>query len=279
MTSHTYSSSTTTIYNAVLRIIASDKTEDTVTKDILVTVSTSTSPSTAPTASFTANPNSGTVPFEVVFDASASTAAANRTIGTYHWSFGDNSFSSGTKAEAEQVSHTYYTAAASQNFTVTLTVIDDLGSTNSYSRTVTAKNAQPIAGFEMKINSWVTSDVQTSGQTLVVYFRSQTPSWTSGTEPYNTAPDYYISTTHNLSYDPEGEVGDYYGIARYRFDYDDAKSDEFTISPGFSAVRSGTLQHTFTIPPGSSKSFDVVLQVQDKLGAIATYTRTVKLGY
>jgi len=280
-TTHTYAPLVTTTYNVVLRIIAADNTEGTTTKSITATVTPATPPSTAPTASFTPSPNSGTVPFKVDFDASASKAAANRTIGTYHWSFGDGSFFSGTKAEAEKVSNTYFTAAASQNFTVTLTVIDDLGSTHSYSRTVTAKNGQPVAGFEMQAEAgWVTADVQTSGLTLVVYFRSQTPSWTVDTlaaEPQTTAPTNYDSGKRNLSYDPEGKYDTYYGISSFTFKYGDGDINTLTIG-AFGPVRSGTLTHTFTISSGS-KEFTVILEVTDKLGAKATYSRKVKLGY
>jgi len=71
-TTHTFAPLVTTTYHVVLRIIASDNTEDTATKDITVTVTPAAGPSAAPTASFTAAPTTGLVPDPKTFNPAAS---------------------------------------------------------------------------------------------------------------------------------------------------------------------------------------------------------------
>ncbi|PYQ49317.1 MAG: PKD domain containing protein, partial [Acidobacteria bacterium] len=61
------------------------------------------------------------------------------TIATYAWTFGD-----GTTGSGASPSHAYSTAG---NFTVTLTVTDNLGATGTQSQTVTAVNTPPVASF------------------------------------------------------------------------------------------------------------------------------------
>lgn len=77
-------------------------------------------PGTPPTAVFTTSPTSPGVNQDVFFNASASTAAAGRTITKHEWSFGDGNFGSG-----EIVTHRY---AAGGAYQVSLTVTDDAGS-------------------------------------------------------------------------------------------------------------------------------------------------------
>lgn len=307
-TSHKYSPSTTTTYHVVLRIIASDNTEDTATKDITVTTSTPTPPSTAPTASFTANPNTGTAPKEIEFDPSASSAASGHSINTYVWNFGDQS--SQTLTTATNVQHTYYTSQASHNFTITLTVIDDQGLTNSYSRTVTIKNYQPVAGFDVKLPSeatWKVKDLNiynlgTTVQTVSVTFRSinptdgstwkldpgTTPNANTSAEPGNFEPGTpgYVDGDKNLSYDVEGQkTASGWGITTYLWNYGDGQTA--TIA----AVANGGCD---TVPAGgtvadghvhiyqwdgtkNSVTYDVVLEVVDAQGARSTITRQITL--
>jgi PKD repeat protein len=277
-TTHTYAPSATRTYHVVLRIISSDNNKEaTTSKDLIATVTTPTPPSSAPTASFTVSPNTGTAPVTVTFDPAGSSASTGHSITTYVWNFGDQS----TKTETTKttVTHPYITAQASQSFTATLTVIDDQGLTHATSRTVTVEDKQPVAGFEMKLGAgaWVVADVQTAGTTgVVVSFRSEEPNWASGTEPYNAAPGNYSSTNHNLSYDPEGKTGTYYGISNYTWRFGDGGS----VSEGtpFASTYAGTITHTYATTD-SSQTFTVTLEVTDKLGAKATtYTRQVKLG-
>jgi len=81
----------------------------------------------APTASFTATPNSGNASLEVSFDGTAS--SDDSAIVSYSWDFGD-----GTNATGITANHTYAIGV----FTATLTVTDDAGKTNSTSKTITA---------------------------------------------------------------------------------------------------------------------------------------------
>ena len=297
-TIHTYSPATTTTYHVVLRIIASDNTEGTATKDITATTSTPTPPSTAPTASFTANPTTELVPATINFDPAASKAAAGRTLTTYVWSFGDGA--SNTENSAGAVDHTYYTAQASQNFTVTLTVIDDLGVTNSYSRTVTAKDWQPVAGFEQKkkTDDWTGKriaevkfySVGTTVQTAS--FRSVVPTdWTTpvpkaeGTQPANFETTPYASGEKNLSYDPEGQsLGDGWGITTYLWNFDGGIG-EAGIGGGGSAttpadVGGGCPEFDVGFQLSAAeemRTFDITLTVVDVQGAQKTLTRKVTL--
>jgi PKD repeat protein len=277
-TIHTYSPATTTTYHVVLRIIASDNTEDTATRDITVTTSTPTPPSAAPTASFTSSPNTGTAPKEIEFDPS----------------FGDQS--SQTETSDKKVTHKFVTAQSSQNFTVTLTVIDDHGLTHAASRTVTIENRAPIAGFEVSVDggiTWKVEDVQTSGKTITVHFRSVAPDWSNLSDPADkpnestkkpvnfessSATPARVSGDRNLSYDPEGEwvADDGWGIGTYTLNFGDGTANVPFTSP-FTTIRNGTFSHTFTTAQ-TQQTFTVILTVTDELGASGSYSRQVKLG-
>ena len=82
-----------------------------------------------PTASFTSSPAAPTLLQQVFFNASASRAATGRRIVSYSWDFGDGAAGSGV-----QTSHTY---AAEGTYTVTLTVVDDVGHAGSTSSALT----------------------------------------------------------------------------------------------------------------------------------------------
>ncbi|MGH9875222.1 MAG: PKD domain-containing protein, partial [Pyrinomonadaceae bacterium] len=90
-------------------------------------------PTAAPTASFTANPNSGTAPLAVTFiDASTG------NITTRSWNFGDDTSSTATNA-----AKTYTNPGT---YTVNLTVTGPGGS-NTATKTVSATPATPVANF------------------------------------------------------------------------------------------------------------------------------------
>lgn len=84
-----------------------------------------------PNASFTSSPGAPAVAQAVQFNATASTAAAGHTITRYAWNFGDGST---TASSSSTTSHSYSSAGL---FTVTLTVTDDVGQTNTASNTTT----------------------------------------------------------------------------------------------------------------------------------------------
>ncbi len=77
---------------------------------------------------------------EISVDA-ASSSDPDGTISSYAWNFGDSSTGSG-----ETASHTY---AAGGTYTVTLTVTDNLGGTDSTTKQVSvlAPNSKPVAAF------------------------------------------------------------------------------------------------------------------------------------
>ena len=106
----------------------------TVTDNLGATASASRSittvANTAPTASFTGTPASGTVPLDVLFDASASSDAEG-PISNFAWSFGDGLIGSGAR-----VAHTYAEYVSPGNVEVRLTVTDSRGDTGVATRSI-----------------------------------------------------------------------------------------------------------------------------------------------
>ena len=86
----------------------------------------------APTASFTANPTTGTAPLTVSFNGSAS-ADSDGTISSYNWNFGNGATASGSTAS--------YTFTAAGSYTVRLNVTDNSGLVGTTTRTITVNAA------------------------------------------------------------------------------------------------------------------------------------------
>src|SRR5688572_23448621 len=84
---------------------------------------------TNPTASFTVSPSGPVVGTCVVFNATASTAPAGRTIVSYQWNFGDNT----PERSGEVTSHAF---SAAGTYTVSLTVTDNTGRKGTRTATV-----------------------------------------------------------------------------------------------------------------------------------------------
>jgi PKD repeat protein len=91
-----------------------------------------------PTASFTESANTVLTGETIVFNASQS-YDPDGTIVNYLWDFGD-----GTNTTGEVVNHSYDDDG---NYTITLTVTDDDGATNSTSSLITVLNRPPFADF------------------------------------------------------------------------------------------------------------------------------------
>ncbi len=95
-------------------------------------------PQSVPRAQFTAMPASAYPPFEVTFDASASSGPSDPIV-RYAWDFGDGGIGSGVTA-----THTYTKKGV---YEVALAVRDAAGRTAACTRTVEALNRAPVARF------------------------------------------------------------------------------------------------------------------------------------
>ncbi len=291
-TTHIYGTAGT--YVVVLTVIASDNTSRTARQTIIATPVPVTPPTAAPTASFTVNPNTALAPGTITFDPAASSAAAGRTLATYVWTFGDGATYSSPSDTA--VTHTYYTPLASKVYTATLTVLDDLNNVGSVSKSVTIKDWQPIAGFEMKQQtaSWGVARVvdltfnAVGGDVRTVSLRSlDATNWTlaplpkvEGTKPANFETAPYTSGDKNLSYDPEGQsLAQGWGITTYVWNFDGG----VPTTPGTTRpanANGGCDEFAVTFQLGTtenSRTFNVSVTVIDAQGAQSTKTRKVIL--
>ena len=111
--------------NATITI--SDPNADNDPQTISVSLAVNAVNNQSPTANFTATPTSGDAPLSVNFNASSS-SDTDGSIVSYSWNFGDGLTGTGVSS-----SHTYGSAG---NYTATLTVTDDDGSTDSSSRLI-----------------------------------------------------------------------------------------------------------------------------------------------
>ena len=112
--------------------------------DVSVTGSVTPPPVNGPpVAAASAQPTSGTIPLTVSFDGSASSDPDGDPL-SYSWDFGD-----GAQGTGATVSHNYTGAAA---FTVTLTVDDGRGGTDSTSLTIMAEAAPPPPPTSLIVN-------------------------------------------------------------------------------------------------------------------------------
>jgi len=129
-TSHTFTATTIRTFTIKLTVTDDAGATGTSTQSIEV-LPAGSSGSNPPTARFTAKPSYGNAPLTIVFDASLS-SDVDGSIAVYAWDFGDDTTGSG-----KTISHTFI-AVATTNFTVTLTVTDNSGSTAITSLVITA---------------------------------------------------------------------------------------------------------------------------------------------
>ena len=305
-TSHTYSPSTTTTYHVVLRIIASDNTEGTATKDITVTTSTPTPGTNNPTASFTTAPNKVVAPKRIICDGGNSAAVAGRTLTEWIWRFGDGTSPSSLNTDAP-IQHRYTTDRASETLTVTLIVIDDEYGTDTEQRTVTVENKQPVAGFEINDKlggggAWQHDNVtfpntgllQTDSATVHIRSVAVVVAHQGTTPTTNDEDDAnYIEPTpktamaagyadHNFSYDPEGQgwsgaIPDGFpnvawGIEWYKVNWGDGNTEFVTYSTGLADKN-----HPYSGLAVGVNNFTITVTAIDYLGAETSYSRTVTI--
>ncbi|MFN8024221.1 MAG: PKD domain-containing protein [Acidimicrobiales bacterium] len=130
---HTYAAAGT--YTVSLTVADNLGAANTATQQVVVPAAPVNQP---PTAAFTATPT----PLQVAVNGSAS-SDPDGTIVSYAWDFGDGGTATGVTA-----SRTY---AAAGTYTVTLTVTDNLGATNTTTQSVIVPdvpvNGQPTASF------------------------------------------------------------------------------------------------------------------------------------
>jgi len=145
--SHTYTGSGT--FTVVLRVTDDNGATDTASKTITVTAAEEPGAGGAgPTASFTATPLTGQVPFTVQFNASA-TVYLGHAITSYTWDFGD-----GVTGTGVTPTHTYGTAGT---YNVVLRIIAADNTTGVASRTVIATAVPVIPGTNNPTASFTTA--------------------------------------------------------------------------------------------------------------------------
>ncbi|HYF50103.1 MAG TPA: PKD domain-containing protein [Planctomycetota bacterium] len=144
-----------------------------------------------PTASFTANPTTGTAPLTVNFNASAS-SDSDGTIASYSWNFGNGQTGSGVTASQTFATGTY---------TVTLTVTDNGGASSSTTRTVTAVPSTPELLVHWKLDEGSGATATDSSGKANHGSIANGPAWVSGTSGsalnMDGANDYVITPQLN----------------------------------------------------------------------------------
>ncbi len=123
-------------YNVTLTVTDNEGAQDVVSKTVPVAAQ-----NMQPVAAFTVSPTAPTVNEWVRFDGTSS-SDSDGSIATYRWTFGD-----GSPAVTGNVVYHQFTAAGS--YSATLTVTDNLGATNSATKTVQVGTPQqaPVAAF------------------------------------------------------------------------------------------------------------------------------------
>ena len=180
-----------------------------------------------PTAALTATPQSGTVPFDVMFDGSGSSDPdAGDRVASYHFEFDDGSF--GVVQAGATITHNYRNVGS---HTATLVVTDSNGLQSSNTAAVVINAG---SGTPPPFNSRPTARV------------TATP--TTGTVPLTVLLDGSTSS--------DADAGD--RVAAYSFDYGDgsaiASSASATISHTYTRAGRYTVKLTVTDSRGASSS-------------------------
>jgi len=185
-------------YTVTLTVTDDDGASDSVSRTIVVGGATNL----PPTAAFSYTPPNPAVNGWVQFDGSASTDP-DGSIASYAWNFGDGHSDTGPIG--------WNPFGAAGTYTVTLTVIDDDGASNSVSQTIVvggAANLPPNAAFSYTppapgIGEWIRFDGRTSSDadgSITSYswsFGDGTPSEVDSVRyhPFPIAGAYVVSLT------------------------------------------------------------------------------------
>ena len=220
-TEHTFITATTKTYTVVLTVTDDDGAAATYEQSIEVIGGGGGTGNNPPSARFTVSPKSyGNAPLTVTFDASLSTDV-DGTIVAYAWDFGD-----GTTGSGKTLSHTF-TAAATTNFAVTLTVTDDQGAS---------------ASTTAVISVIVPPNVPTAGPTAAV----------TATEPLTVFASTNLPATPSLfevTFDPsDSSAAPGHTIDTYVWDFGDGETLSLsTATPVTHTFASGAPSHTFVV--------------------------------
>jgi len=297
-------------YNIVLRIIGSDNTTGTASQQVIATDIPVTPPTGGPTASFTVDKTNFVGPDVVTMDPAASSAVAGETIDLYVWQFGMSGASQDEPSDTP-VNFTYWTQNTTETYTITLTVIQSNGLTDSFSRTITVKNLQPVAGFAVSEDAGATWEYPTEADFLEVYppvggwvaaptidiespdalpsggryWNNGLPALTKGAvapdginENTGVRPANFVLADKNLSYDAEGQSpnDDGWGIASYYVNFDDGTSGD-----SYPAVAAGggfaQFAHAYPIPVANYVDYTIRVTVTDERGGTDTLARKVRI--
>jgi len=220
-TEHTFITATSKTYTVVLTVTDDDGAAATYEQSIEVIGGGGGTGNNPPSARFTVSPKSyGNAPLTVTFDASLSTDV-DGTIVAYAWDFGD-----GTTGSGKTLSHTF-TAAATTNFAVTLTVTDDQGAS---------------ASTTAVISVIVPPNVPTAGPTAAV----------TATEPLTVFASTNLPGTPSLfevTFDPsDSSAAPGHTISTYVWDFGDGETLSLsTATPVTHTFASGAPSHTFVV--------------------------------
>ena len=197
MTTHTYARDGSFTVTLTVTDDAGDTGTDTTTATI--------GPGNQPPIADANNPYNGTVNEPVAFDGSGSTDP-DGSIVAYDWDFGDDSTGTGPTPL-----HTYTTDGT---YNVTLTVTDNMGASDSTTRTATIGlgNQPPIADANNPYNGTVNEPVQFNGSgssdpdgTIVAY------DWDFGDDSTGTGPTpthtYTTDGTYNVTLTVTDDMG------------------------------------------------------------------------
>ena len=238
-TEHTFVTATTESYTVVLTVTDDDGATTSCEQSIEVIGTGGGTGNNPPSARFTVAPKAyGDSPLTVTFDASLSTDV-DGTIVAYAWDFGDGATGSG-----KILSHTF-TAAATANFTVTLTVTDDRGASATTSAVISVL---------------VPPDVPTDGPTAA--FTASDPVTVFSSTDLPAVPSLF-----SVTFDPaDSAPAPGHSIKTYIWDFGDGESASMSSdAPVTHTYASGAPVHTFV----------VTLTVIDDQGLIDYTTRNV----